>query len=38
MERRGTLLTVADALDRRLAGGRIAAWLGDHYLMELERG
>jgi SAM-dependent methyltransferase len=37
MERRGTLLTVADAFDRRVAGGRIAAWLGDHYLMELER-
>jgi SAM-dependent methyltransferase len=37
MERRGTLLAIADALDRRVASARIGGWLGDHYLMELVR-
>jgi hypothetical protein len=37
MEGRPDLVRAADLLERRLAGHPTAAWLGDHYLLELVR-
>jgi hypothetical protein len=37
MEDRRGLVRVADRVEQRISGSRAAAWLGDHYLLELLR-